>query len=90
MKEAREYQLETVLHNRRATLYELVVVSYTYLIIVEGILCVSFFIAQLFDFIYIRSIAIVLNTMYIVLLFNVLLVTIRTVADMYFILIKRE
>lgn len=90
MKEAREYQLETVLHNRKATLYELVVASYTYLIVVEGILCISFFIAQLFDFVYIRSIAIIMNTAYIVLLFNVLLVTIRTVADMYFILMKRK
>ena len=90
MKEACEYQLETLLHNRKATLYELVVVSYTYLIVVEGILCISFFIAQLFDFVYIRNIAIIMNTAYIVLLFNVLLVTIRTVADMYFILIKRK
>ena len=29
MEEAREYKIESVLHNRKATLYELVVVSYT-------------------------------------------------------------
>ena len=90
MKEVREYQTETVLHNRKATLYELMVVSYTYLIVVEGILCISFFIAQVFDFVYIRSIAIIMNTAYIVLLFNVLSVTKRTVVDMNFIIMKRK
>ena len=90
IKETREYQLETVLYNRKATLYDLILTSYTYLIVVESILCISFFIVQLFDFVYIRSVAVIFNTLYIFLLFNVLLATIRTVTDMYFILIKRE
>lgn len=89
MKEAKEYKIERIIHNRQATLYDLVIISYTYLIVVEGILCLSFFIAKLFDFLYIEKIAVVLNAIYIVLLFNVLLATIRTITDMYFILIKR-
>ena len=88
MKEAKEYKIERIIHNRQATLYDLVIISYTYLIVVEGILCLSFFIARMFDFLYIEKIAIALNAIYIVLLFNVLLATIRTITDMYFILIK--
>lgn len=88
MKEAREYKIDRIIHNRQATLYDLIIISYTYLIVVEGILCLSFFIARMFDFLYIEKIAIALNAIYIVLLFNVLLATIRTITDMYFILIK--
>ena len=89
MKEAREYKIDRIIHNRQATLYDLIIISYTYLIVVEGILCLSFFIARMFDFLYIEKIAIALNAIYIVLLFNVLLATIRTITEMYFILIKR-
>ncbi len=89
MKEAKEYKIDRIIHNRQATLYDLIIISYTYLIVVEGILCLSFFIAKMFDFLYIEKIAIALNALYIVLLFNVLLATIRTITDMYFILIKR-
>ncbi len=88
MKEAKEYKIDRIIHNRQATLYDLIIISYTYLIVVEGILCLSFFIARMFDFLYIEKIAIALNAIYIVLLFNVLLATIRTITDMYFILIK--
>ena len=89
MKDAKNYLIDRMLHNRQASLYDLVVISYTYLIVVEGILCISFFFAELFDFVYIEQIAIILNSLYVVLLFNVLLATIRTITDMYFILIKR-
>lgn len=89
MKGAKEYKIEKIIHNRQASLFDLVVISYTYLIVVEGLLCLSFFIAELFDFVYIEKIAIALNIIYIVLLFNVLLTTIRTITDMYFILIKQ-
>jgi hypothetical protein len=89
MKDAKNYLIDRMLHNRQASLYDLVVISYTYLIVVEGILCISFFFAELFDFVYIEKIAIILNSLYVVLLFNVLLATIRTITDMYFILIKR-
>ena len=89
MKEAKEYKINKKIHNKQASLYDLVVISYTYLIVVEGILCLSFFIAQLFEFVYIEKIAIALNAIYIVMLFNILLATIRTITDMYFILIKR-
>lgn len=87
--ETKEYRIKRKIHNRQATLYDLVIISYTYLIVVEGILCLSFFIAKLFCFLYIEKIAIVLNAIYIALLFNILLATIRTITDMYFILIKR-
>lgn len=89
MKDAKNYLIDRMLHNRQASLYDLVVISYTYLIVVEGILCISFFFAELFDFVYIEKIAIILNSLYVVLLFNVLLATIRIITDMYFILIKR-
>lgn len=83
------YKVGRVIHKREATLYDIVVASYTYLIVLEGILCISFFIAQLFNFLYFRNIAVILNSIYIVLLFNVLLVTIRIISDMYFILTKK-
>ena len=89
MTEAKEYKIDRKFHNRQATLYDLVIISYTYLIVIEGILCLSFFIAKLFGFLYIEKFAIILNAIYIVLLFNILLTTIRTITDMYFILIKR-
>lgn len=88
IKDVSEYKVERVFHNREATLYDIVVASYTYLIVLEGILCISFFVAQLLNFLYFRNIAVILNSIYIVLLFNVLLVTIRIISDMYFILTK--
>lgn len=90
IKATREYQIEKILHNHKATLYELIVISYTYLIIVEGFLCICFFIAQIFDFVYVRNIAIILNSLYIIFLFNALFTTIRTITDMYFTLIKHK
>lgn len=42
MKEAKEYKIDRIIHNRQATLYDLIIISYTYLIVVEGILCLSF------------------------------------------------
>ncbi|MBP5455760.1 MAG: hypothetical protein J6Y37_04620 [Paludibacteraceae bacterium] len=89
MKEADNYQTNIKYRNRQATLYELVVISYTYLILVEGFLCIGYIIAHMFNFVYIKFIATTLNTLYVILLFNILATTIRTISATYFILMKR-
>lgn len=89
MKDARGYQTDVIIRGRKASLYDLVIISFTYLILIECFLCIGFLIAQLFNFIFIEKLAICLNSLYIILLFNILMTTIRTITDMYFILIKK-
>lgn len=89
MTEARQYQLDRKIRGHNASLYEFIVVSYSYLIIIESILCICFFIADLFSFIYVELPAAILNSLFITFVFNVLFVTIRTITDLYFILVRK-
>jgi hypothetical protein len=88
MKEASNYKTNIIFRGRKATLYELVIILYAYLILVEGFLCIGYVLAHIFNFVYIKAIAILLNSLYIVLLFNVLITTIRAITETYLILIR--
>lgn len=73
------------IRGKNITMYELIVVFYSYLIIVEMILCILYYIANLFSTIDLGILGYVFNTIYIFGTFHVFFTTIRTVATLYFI-----
>lgn len=89
MTKAKVYEIGKKIRGNDASLYDQIVVSYTYLIIIEVFLCVSYFVAGMFSFIYIEWAARISNSLFIVLLFHVFFVTVKTITDMYFILTKK-
>ena len=71
------------------SLYRLLVINYSYLIIIESILCISFYIGKLFSPICIGEFSMTLNCIYITITFHILFMTIRSITDLYFV-VSRE
>lgn len=90
MQEAKNHKIGKKIRGNEASLYDQIVVSYTYLIIIEGFLCVSYFVASVFSFVYIEWGARISNSLFIVLLFHIFFVTVKTITDMYFVLTKKS
>lgn len=78
-----------IVGNEKISLYRLLIDNYSYLIIIETIICLGFLIGGLFYFILPLSFQIILKSIYVVLVIHILLITIRSVTDLYFILIKK-
>lgn len=70
------------------SLYKLLLINFSYSIIVESILCIGFYIGGIFSFIDSLYIPIIINSIYVICLFNILLLTIRCITDLYLILSK--
>ncbi len=67
------------------SMYELLIVQFSYLIIVETFLCVAYYVAALFP-IYIGTIAVmIMNTLFVFMTFHVLFATIRAISCIYLI-----
>lgn len=81
----RSFPTKRKVRNKSISMYELIVVFYSYLIVCEIFLCVSYYIASLFPTIDIGIGADILNTIFIIMTFHVLFTTIRTVSNLYFI-----
>lgn len=88
--EAKKYMTEKKVSGKRISLYKLIVISYSYLILIETILCIGYYIGILFPFIYNIYVCVGLNTIFIVLMLNVLLSTIRSITDLYFVITRHE
>lgn len=84
IEDAKKYMTEKKVSGKRISLYKLIVISYSYLILIETILCIGYYIGSLFPFIYNIYVCVSLNTIFIVLMLNVLLSTIRSITDLYF------
>lgn len=88
IENTKQYITTKTLRGKRISLYEFIIISFSYLIIIESLMCVFFFIGLLFP--YTNGIlSIVFNCVFIVLSFNILLMTIRTITDLYFIITKK-
>lgn len=80
---------ERKIRGRTISLYRLVVVSFSYLIIMETILCVLYYMGILFNDFNFGKWAIIANTIFLILSFNILLATIRTTTMLYFIVVRK-
>ena len=72
------------------SLYRLIVVSYSYLILIETILCIGFYIASLFPYNTNRYICNIANILFIIAMFNTFFATISSISDLYFIITKDD
>lgn len=80
---------ERKIRGKTISLYVLVVVSFSYLIIMETILCVLYYMGRLFNDFDFGKWAIIVNAIFIILSFNILLATIRTTTMLYFIVLRK-
>ena len=85
----KKYYTEREIRGKKANFYRLLVVSFSYLIIMETILCLLYYIGSLFRGLCLGEAVFVPNTIFIVFAFNILLATIRTTAMLYFIIVGK-
>ena len=90
IEEAKSYLTDKKISGQPISLYRLVVVNYSYLILVETFLCISFYIASLFPYLSNKYVCMIANMFFIIAMFNTLFSTIRSITDLYFIIIKKE
>jgi len=83
IKNAKEYITEYSIGSKKITLYRLLIVNYSYLITVEALLCISYFIGKLFSPICNNNVGIVLNSIYVIGVCHILFLTIRSITDLY-------
>lgn len=84
-----QYPTQRKIRGKTISLYRLIVVSFSYLIIIETVLCTLYYIGKLFSNFYIGQWSMIPNTIFIILAFNTLLSTIRTTTMLYFIVIRK-
>ncbi len=90
IEETKKFMTSRNVYGKRISLYKLIVISYSYLIIIETILCVGYYIGALFSFLNQQYISVVLNIIFVTLMLNVLFSTIRCITDLYFVITRHE
>lgn len=90
MEEAKIYITNKKILGKPISLYRLIVVNYSYLILVETILCISFYIASLFPYVSNHFVCTIVNSVFIIVMFNSFFTTIRSITDLYFIITKKD
>jgi hypothetical protein len=86
----KNYNTKREIRGKTVSMYKLIVVYYSYIIIAESLLCVLYYIASLFQGISGEIFNLIANTVFIMGIFNVLFATIRTVANLYFVTVSGE
>ena len=76
------------IRGKTVSLYRLIVVSFTYLITMESLLCLFFYIGSLFSSISLGMWAVIPNTFFIIFSLNIILSTVRATTMLYFIVIR--
>ncbi len=79
-----------IISNERISLYRLLLVNYSYLIIIEALVLVAYFISLLFFSNFCHTVKLVLFSLYVVSIIHILLLTIRNITDFYFIITKEK
>lgn len=90
IEDAKKYMTEKKVAGKKISLYKLIVISYSYLILIETILCIGYYIGILFPFVNNTYVCVGINSIFIVLMLNVLLSTIRSITDLYFVITRHE
>lgn len=88
VEHTKEYLTNKMIRGKKISLYRLTVISYSYIIIIETFLCLGFYVSRALDFAINQYVALSVNCFFIVISFNVLLATTRTITDLYLIIIK--
>lgn len=88
--ETKQYMTDKEISGQKISLYRFIVISLSYLILIESILCIAFYIASLFPYVTSEILCLVANGIVIILVLNVLFATIRSITDLYFIITKQE
>ena len=90
IEQTKMFKTNKIVRGQHISLYQKIVMSYSYLIVVETILVTIFFVSNLFSFTVSLILTTISNGLFIFLVLHVFCVTIDTVSDLYFILIKRK
>lgn len=86
VEHTKEYLTNKMIRGKKISLYRLTVISYSYIIIIETFLCLGFYVSRALDFAINQYVALSVNCFFIVISFNVLLATTRTITDLYLII----
>ena len=87
VEKTKTYITNKMIRGKNISLYRLTIISYSY-IIVEAFLCLGFYISKALGIVVNPYVALFVNCCFMVLTFNVLLATIRTITDLYLIITK--
>lgn len=83
INKTKEFMTDYFIDKARISLYRLLIINYSYLIIVEAILCICYFIGKLFSPLCSHTTSNVLNSLYIIGVCHILFLTIRSITDLY-------
>lgn len=90
VEETKKYLIPKKIRGKNISLYRFIIISYSYLIVLETILCIGYYIAILFPYIDNVYTCLIINTLFVILMFNLLFTTIRSISDLYFIITKEN
>ena len=88
VEKTKTYLTNKMIRGEKISLYRLTIISYSYIIIVESLLCLSYYISKSLFITVNPYVALSVNCSFIVFAFNALLATIRTITDLYLIITK--
>lgn len=71
--------------NKPISMYELLILQFSHLIVVEALLCIAYYIANLFQIFPSQIVVMIANTLFIFVVFHTMLATIRAVSCIYLI-----
>lgn len=87
IKEMKSFKTEKEIGNKKISLYKLVCVDFSFLLYVETIMCILYFVSKLFNplcCVHIpKLVADIFNGIYILMFFSCIIMTINTIKDMY-------
>ena len=86
----KDFMTKRKIRGKTISMFRLIVVSYSYLIILSTLLCILFYVASLFPNVSIGEWCVIPNTIFIIGIFNILFATIRTISMLYFILTRSK
>lgn len=90
IEKTKNYFTEYYIGTRKVSLYRLLIINYSYLIIIEAFICIGFLIGGLFYFSLPFVFQILMKGIYIILVLHVFLLTIRSITDLYLVLTKED
>lgn len=90
VEQAKKYITAKTIQGKKISLYRFLVITYSYLIILEAILCIGYYIAKLFPFIDNYYVCTTINAVFIILVINLFFSTIRSITDLYFIITRED
>src|SRR5574344_1799694 len=77
-----KYQMERKIRGKTVSLYKMLVINYSYLIIIETFLCIIYYVTLLFQNLTSGIYNDVVNSIFIMLVFHVLFGTVRTITNL--------